>query len=115
MQVFTFLTIILLGPACNGQAKKGWPKEKEHQKLIKNIGNGNLSYALQDKSGNVWFGTSDNGLYKYDGKSFSQFTVTNGLNSNDVYCLLEDKDGRIWIGTKAGPCLYDGKTFTKIQ
>ena len=115
MQVFTFLTIILLGTACNGQAKKGLPKEKEHPKLVKNIGNGNLSYALQDKSGNVWFGTSDNGLYKYDGKSFRQFTVTNGLNSNDVYCLLEDKDGKIWIGTKAGPCLYDGKTFTKIQ
>jgi ligand-binding sensor domain-containing protein len=115
MKVFTFLTIILLGTACNGQAKKGLPKEKEHPKLIKDIGNGNLSYALQDKSGNIWFGTSDNGLYKYDGKSFSQFTVTNGLNSNDVYCLLEDKDGKIWIGTKAGPCLYDGKTFTKIQ
>jgi len=73
MQVFTFLIIILLGTACNGQAKKGLPKEKEHPKLIKNIGNGNLSCGLQDKSGNLWFGTSDNGLYKYDGKSFSQF------------------------------------------
>jgi ligand-binding sensor domain-containing protein len=114
MQVYTFLTILLWGTACNGQANKGSPKEKEHPKLIKDIGNGNLLYALQDKSGNVWFGTSDNGLYKYDGKSFSQFTVTNGLNSNDVYCLLEDKDGKIWIGTKAGPCLYDGKTFTNI-
>lgn len=115
MQVFTFLTIVLLGTACNGQVKKDLPKEKEHPKLIKNIGNGNVKCILQDKAGNLWFGTSDNGLYKYDGKSFSQFLVTNGLNSNNIYCILEDKDGKIWIGTDAGLCLYDGKTFAKIQ
>jgi ligand-binding sensor domain-containing protein len=28
---------------------------------------------------------------------------------------LEDKAGKIWIGTEGGICLYDGKTFTKIQ
>lgn len=111
MQVLTLLTILLLGTACGGP---DFPKEKEHSKLIKNSGNGNVSCGLQDKAGNLWFGTSD-GLYKYDGKSFSQFTVTNGLNSNDVSCILEDKDGKIWIGTKAGPCLYDGKTFANIQ
>ncbi|HTE10490.1 MAG TPA: two-component regulator propeller domain-containing protein [Chitinophagaceae bacterium] len=91
------------------------PKEKEHPKLIKNIGNGNVQCGLQDKAGNLWFGTSENGLYKYDGKSFSQFLVTNGLNSNNIYRILEDKDGKIWIGTDAGLCLYDGKTFAKIQ
>jgi len=114
----TLLTILLFGTACNGPVKKDLPKEKEHPKLIKTIGNpryGNVQCSLQDKAGNLWFGTTENGLYKYDGKSFSRFLVTDGLNSNDVYCLLEGKDGKIWIGTKAGPCLYDGKTFTKIQ
>ena len=91
------------------------PKEKEHPKLIKNIGNGNVQCGLQDKACSLWFGTSDNGLYKYDGKSFSQFLVTNGLNSNNISCILKDKDGKILIGTDAGLCLYDGKTFAKIQ
>ena len=115
MKFFSFLTILLFITACNGQVKNDLPKEKEHPKFIKNIGNGNVQCSLQDKAGNLWFGTSDNGLYKYDGKSFNQFLVTNGLNSNDIYCLLEDKIGNIWIGTKAGPCLYNGKTFTEIQ
>ena len=114
-QVFTFLTILLLGTACDGQVKKDLPKEKEHPKLIKNIGNGNVQCGLQDKAGNLWFGTSDNGLYKYDGKSFSQFLVTNGLNSNTISCILEDTDGKIWIGTDAGLCFYDGKTFAEIK
>lgn len=113
--VLTFLAATLLGLSCNGPVKRDLPEEKGHPKLIKNMGTGNLSYVMQDKVGNLWIGTAGDGLYKYDGKSFSQFLVKDGLSSNDVYCLLEAKDGKIWIGTKAGPSLYDGKTFTKIQ
>ncbi len=117
-QVFTFLTILLFGFACNGQVKKDLPKEKEHPKLIKTLGGpryGNVQCILQDKAGNLWFGTTENGLYKYDGKSFTQYLVADGLNSNSVYTLFEDKDGKIWIGTEVGLCLYDGKTFTEIK
>jgi ligand-binding sensor domain-containing protein len=120
VHVFTFLIVLMFVTACNGQVIKDSPKEKvEHPKLIKTIGNpayGNVQCGLQDKAGNLWFGTTHNGLYKYDGKSFSQFTVTNGLNSNNISSIFEDKDGKIWIGTgAAGVCLYDGKTFAKIQ
>jgi ligand-binding sensor domain-containing protein len=114
----TLLTILLFSTACNGPAKKYLSKEKEHPKLIKTIGNpkyGNVQCAMQDKAGNLWFGTTQNGLYKYDGKSFSQFLVTDGLNSNNIFSILEDKNGKIWIGTEAGLCLYDSKTFVNIQ
>ena len=112
-QVFTFLTIILFSAGCNGQDQKGLTKEKKHPKLIITGGDRytHVQCGLQDKAGNLWFGTTENGLYKYDGKSFSQFLVTNGLNSNDIYCILEDKDGKIWIGTREGLCLYDGKNI----
>jgi ligand-binding sensor domain-containing protein len=114
MPFFTFLTILLLGTACTAPVKKDLSKEKEHPKVLKNFGNGNIDCSLQDKAGNLWFGTS-NGLYKYNGESFTQFTVTNGLSSNEVFSILEDKDGKIWIGTKEGLSLYDGKTFIKVQ
>lgn len=127
IHVFTFLTILIFGTACNGPLKKNSPKEKvsesnkisdAHPKLIKTIGNpryGNVQCALQDKAGNLWFGTTENGVYKYDGKSFTQYLVADGLNSNSVYTLFEDKDGKIWIGTEVGLCLYDGKTFAEIK
>ncbi len=118
MQVFTLLTILLLGTACNGPINKDLPKKKEHPTLIKTIGDpryGNVQCSLQDKEGNLWFGTTENGLYKYDGKSFSRFLVADGLNSNNISCILEDKNGKIWIGSDAGLCLYDGKTFAAIQ
>lgn len=122
------LLVILHGIfSCNGPVEKNQSKEKagesaikpvDHPKLIKTIGGphyGNVQCSLQDKAGNLWFGTTENGLYKYDGKSFSRFLVADGLNSNHIYCMLEDTNGKIWIGTEAGPCLYDGKTFTKIE
>jgi ligand-binding sensor domain-containing protein len=115
MRLFAFLTILLFGTTCNGQVKQDLPKEKEHPNLIKKPGNGNVQCSIQDQAGNLWFGTSDDGLYKYDGTSFSQFLVADGLKSNCINDILEDKEGNIWIGTKEGICLYDGKTFANIQ
>lgn len=117
VQVATLLTMVAFGSACNESVKKDLSGEQQHAKLIKNIGNGNgnVQCSLQDKAGNLWFGTLDNGLYKYDGRVFHQLTVKDGLKSNCIYSLLEDKEGNIWIGTEAGLCVYDGKTFTKIE
>lgn len=126
-QAFAFLAILIFGNSCHGQVKKGLPKEKVIESKIilddqpklkktqsKNPGD-NVHCSLQDKAGNLWFGTTGDGVYKYDGKSFTQFTAKNGLNSNSVNHMLEDKDGKIWIGTGAGLVLYDGKTFAKIE
>ncbi len=125
--VFTFLTVLLLATACKGPVKEDLPNKKisesntipaAHPKLIKTIGDpryGNVNCSLQDKAGNLWFGTTENGLYKYDGKSFNQFLKADGLNSNSVNHILEDKEGKLWIGTKNGLCVYDGKAFTEIQ
>lgn len=116
-KLFTFLAVLLFQNACNRPVKKDLPKEKEHAKLVKNMGNpryGNVQCIVQDKAGNLWFGTTQNGLYKYDGKSFTQFLVANGLNSDNVYCIFEDKAGKLWIGTEAGLCVYDGRSFTEI-
>jgi ligand-binding sensor domain-containing protein len=118
-QALVLITVIILhvGNACKGPIKKDLLKENEHPKLIKNIGDpryGNVQCSIQDKEGNLWFGTTENGLYKYDGKSFHQYLVADGLNSNNITCLLENINGTIWIGTDAGVNLYNGKAFTKI-
>ncbi|HMQ62644.1 MAG TPA: two-component regulator propeller domain-containing protein [Flavilitoribacter sp.] len=82
----------------------------------KNIRSGNVQCSLQDNAGNLWFGTAD-GLYKYDGESFTRFVVADGLNSNSVSSLLEDKEGNIWFGgrTNKGVFRYDGKSITNFK
>ncbi len=76
----------------------------------------NSSYVLsilEDKSGNLWFGTYGGGVSKYDGKSFTHYTEKQGLSNNRVRAILEDKSGNLWFGTDGGGVSkYDGKTFT---
>jgi len=87
------------------------------------IKSGSVISVLEDKAGNLWFGTEvgsqdvseDGGLWRYDGKSFTHFTTKDGLINNSVCLIFEDKDENIWVGTKNnGLCRYDGKTFTNF-
>ena len=32
---------------------------------------------LEDKAGNIWFGSADAGACRYDGKTFTNFSATN--------------------------------------
>jgi len=50
---------------------------------------------LEDKSGNLWFGTSGGGVSKYDGESFVHFTEKEGLSNNRVYSILETKNTKL--------------------
>jgi ligand-binding sensor domain-containing protein len=65
----------------------------------------------EDMEGNLWIGTIDAGLWKYDGKVLTNYTTTNGLNGNSVATVYCDTKGNIWIGTDNGITIYDGKTF----
>ena len=67
--------------------------------------------TLEDRSGNLWFGTIGAGAYRYDGTSFTNFTTTDGLANNLVLCIAQDKNGNIWFGTDGGASCYDGASF----
>ena len=55
----------------------------------------------QQNDGVLWFGT-DNGLSRYDGKSWTTYNQTTGLLENNVYTIVTLDNGDIWIGTKRG-------------
>jgi ligand-binding sensor domain-containing protein len=124
--VYLLLPAILFFNACNGQVNSGTntntvnelkADKPEHAKLIKTQGTGEydiVSCSFHDKAGNHWFGTSGEGVYRYNGKTFAQFTVADGLSNNNVWCILEDKSGMIWFGTTDGPCYYDGTKIVRV-
>lgn len=67
--------------------------------------------ALEDRKGNLWFGTIGAGVYRYDGQTFTNFTTKDGLASDRLGCIYEDDKGVIWFGTDGGISKYDGKIF----
>lgn len=56
---------------------------------------------LVDDDGTVWAGTWGGGLAHFNGKSWENFTVSDGLPANHVFSLHKN-DGRIWVGTSNG-------------
>lgn len=63
----------------------------------------------QDKKGNIWI-TSWEGVYKYDGKSFTN--VTSKVSSARFFSVLEDRKGNLWFASiGSGVYYYDGKSF----
>lgn len=58
-------------------------------------------YLEKDHLGNLWFGTNDNGILKYN-PSTHQFDHLALLQNLDVHALHEDKQGKMWIGSEKG-------------
>ncbi len=70
--------------------------------------------SLIDKKGNVWFGTQEKGVCRYDGNSFTFFTGQ-GLDKAAVRTLFQDKTGTIWAGNNgAGLFRFNGHDFINI-
>lgn len=71
-----------------------------------------------DHAGILWIGTYLNGLGKFDGKSFTNFALSEeaigGIAGPNIWKLFEDSKHRIWIGTlRSGMSMLepDRKTF----
>ena len=69
---------------------------------------------IEDKVGNIWFGTSS-GLVKYDGTKFTLYTTKDGLTTNVVQSIFEDNKGQLWFGTWQGLCIFDGEKFVNAR
>jgi hypothetical protein len=70
---------------------------------------------IEDKEGNLWFGT-DGGVSRLTReRSFTNYTTAEGLAGDDVRSIFQDSSGNLWIGTwGGGVSRYDGKSFTSF-
>ena len=59
---------------------------------------------FEDSKGNLWFGTYNGGLYKYnkDTEKFTIYDKRDGLAKNWVTFITEDSRKNIWVGTFGG-------------
>jgi len=78
-QTFNLIAIVFFVSSCNGQVKTNSPTSGVSEpklistaqpKLVKTQGSteaDNVWCGLQDKAGNLWFGTTGEGVYCYNG------------------------------------------------
>ncbi len=88
-----------------------FPESPRAKELIKQFPNMSWSpygiYSIyEDKKGNIWFGTSNLGVYRFDGKNLSnlyedQLTNTPSGGSFGIRSIFEDSDGKFWLSNSA--------------
>jgi ligand-binding sensor domain-containing protein len=110
---YTLFLVFAFCTSCNRKNKTDLPTENSKSEIREEI----ISYGpssvvrtmKQDKKGNIWI-TSWEGIFKYDGKSFTN--ITSNVTAARFFSLLEDRNGNFWFGTiGSGVFYYDGHTF----
>jgi len=82
---------------------------------IKNgLGSDSVCSLAEDKEGNIWVGSLNNGVSKFDGKMWTIYNVANGLIDNSVLSIAQDGYGRMWFGTSGGLSIFSDNKWTNI-
>lgn len=74
-----------------------------------------IECIYEDSRGDLWIGTHDRGVVRFDGLTFEGFTRREGLAGHGVYSVIEDGDGVLWFGTSGGLNRYDGEAITTVD
>lgn len=67
-----------------------------------------------DRDGNVWLSSWGGGVSKFNGKTFTNYSVQQGLVHTDVLSTHHSIDGYIWFGTWGGLSRFDGSQFVNF-
>ncbi|WP_345085200.1 ligand-binding sensor domain-containing protein [Nemorincola caseinilytica] len=68
--------------------------------------------ALEDKNGDIWMVTYNEGIWRYNGNSMTRYDIKSKGKNATTFTIYKDRQGRLWVGTHAaGPYLFNGKTF----
>jgi len=125
---YTLFFFLFFMVSCFGQNKKNLRENnviKSERKLNQPLIFPNLPDAAskigeylreihQDKNGNLWFGTLEKGVARYDGEGLIYFSKKDGLVGNQINGIAEDKAGNLWFATTEGVSRYNGKTFSNF-
>ncbi len=72
--------------------------------------------GLSDNKGNLWMTTYTGGVWKYDGKTLSNYEIRNDTTHILLISIYQDNNGTIWLGTNNdGVYKQRGDHFVKFE
>jgi ligand-binding sensor domain-containing protein len=87
-------------------------QELEMQKYMTEMTTSTTHYIVEDNNGNIWLTTWSQGVYKYDGKNITNYTVKDGTKDVNLVSMYKDNQGNLWLGTpENGVFKFNGNKF----
>ena len=75
-----------------------------------------FSSMVTDDNKDIWAVTYDNGVWRNDGKTWTQYSIKNDGKNVLLHSIYKDNQGDLWIGTQdKGSYKYNGKTFEAFK
>lgn len=66
-----------------------------------------IRFLKEDSHGNIWVGTNNIGIYKFDRTNWTHYDENSGLVDDKLKFLFEDKEGNVWLVTKKGVTVFN--------
>jgi serine phosphatase RsbU (regulator of sigma subunit)/sugar lactone lactonase YvrE len=88
--------------------------EKKIETSINSLSSDKISCILNDKQGNLWVGTEENGLNIYFNSlnKFPLYNSSNGLDNDFVYSIYQLNNKNILVGTEDGLFSFNPRSNT---
>ena len=74
------------------------------------------SHIVEDNNGNIWLTTWSQGVFKYDGKTITNYAVKDDKKDVNLISMYKDNRGDLWLGTpENGVFKFNGNTFERFK
>lgn len=76
---------------------------------------GNITTVTADSSGQIWVGTRNSGVARYDGSRWVSYRGRSQILSDQIKDLYADPKGVVWAATPSGLARYDGDSWSTVR
>lgn len=105
MPVRFLILVLLICFVANSLPAKERTLKYEHYAVNNGLPSHTVYAAHEDLQGFLWICT-DAGVSRFDGNTFTNFSVNDGLGDNEIVDLRVDSKGRIWFFPFSGSLSY---------
>ena len=71
--------------------------------------------TVRDDNNDLWFVTYRDGVWKYDGRNITHYSVRSNSKDITLFSIYKDNNGELWLGShENGAWKFNGKAFEKF-
>jgi ligand-binding sensor domain-containing protein len=108
-KLFTSLVIIFCTALNPVLSQSGWTIYNDTNSIL---APGTFSSLAIDQTGNIWAGSPNSGLFKFDGSIWTDYSSSHtNILHNFINDILVDNSNNIWVANYKGLSMYNGTTF----